>query len=311
MLRWLRRVLLALVAAAIASAVAQQVLSAKELARYPPPGTLVDVGDHKLHLWCEGEGAPTVLLESSGLGTCRGFSKVIELLKPHVRVCAYDRAGMGWSEPSPRALSTAELVADLEHLIAAAKLQPPFVIAAASIGGLTAELYTRTHPQAVRALVMVDAVDSAALPELAPELSALASRVCIAAPAAGLGVLRWLDLLGLSAESAALTYRPAPFYAACSLLRSLPQSDRELAEAPPWPAQLPLLVLRHTEPRGFLPPGNEAKERAFEPVWQKVETQLAQRTTKGRLQAIDGSGHLIAADRPELVAGAVLSMVNP
>src|SRR3954468_20248122 len=106
MLRWIRRVVLTFVAAAVIGAIWQQVTSARELEQFPPPGTLVDLGDHKLHLWCEGQGAPTVLLEPSGLGTTRGWANVMEMLSPHVRVCAYDRAGLGWSEPSPRPLTT-------------------------------------------------------------------------------------------------------------------------------------------------------------------------------------------------------------
>jgi pimeloyl-ACP methyl ester carboxylesterase len=219
MWRWSRRVVFVLLAAAIAGAAWQQLTSSRELEAHPPPGTLFDVGDHRLHLWCEGQGQPTVLLEASGLGTVRSYAKVLERLRGRVRVCAYDRAGMGWSEPSSRALSTGELAADLEHLVTAAKLEPPFVVAAASIGGLTAELFTRRHPEQVRALVMVDAVDSGALPEVGPALSSLEWRTCLAAPAAGVGLLRLMDPLHLSGEGAALTYRPAPFYSACSVLR--------------------------------------------------------------------------------------------
>jgi pimeloyl-ACP methyl ester carboxylesterase len=304
-------VLLLLIAAAIAGAVAQTVISSRELERFPPPGTLVDVGDHKLHLWCEGQGAPTVLLEPSGLGTSRGYQKVLEPLAARTRTCAYDRAGLGWSEPSPRGLTSAELSADLESLIAQAKLKPPFVLAAASIGGLTAEMFVRSHPGQVRALVMLDAVDSHALPELGAELGALELRACAAGPAAGLGLVRALDRFHLSGESAALTYRPAPFYAACSLLRALPRSDRQLAEAPEWPKDLRLLVLRHSEAHGFLPPGNEDAERELEPKWQKLQAALAQRSTRGRLEVVEHAGHLVAADQPERVAALIASMLNP
>ncbi len=169
-------------------------------------------------------------------------------------------------------------------------------------------MFARTHPEKVRALVLIDALDSAALPELSAELAMLQRQACFAAPAAGIGLLRALNPLQLSGEPAALTYRPAPFYAACSLLRELPETDRMLAMAPPLAADIPLLVLTHTQPRGLLPPGNAERERAFDPTWQKLQKQLAARSTKGRQMSVENAGHLIAGDRPDAVAQGILSM---
>jgi hypothetical protein len=69
--------------------------------RFPPPGRLVDVGGRRLHLLCAGRGAPTVILEPSGLGVVLQYQAVMTALAPSQRVCAHDRAGQGWSDPSP------------------------------------------------------------------------------------------------------------------------------------------------------------------------------------------------------------------
>src|SRR5574338_1353362 len=70
-------------------------------AQYPPPGRLIDVGGHRLHLHCTGEGSPTVVLEAAGTGWSLYWSLVQPEVARMTRVCAYDRAGMGWSEPGP------------------------------------------------------------------------------------------------------------------------------------------------------------------------------------------------------------------
>ena len=69
----------------------------------PPPGVLVEVGDHKLHIRCVGaEGAgPTVVLQPGAGGYSSVWSRVQDLLADRVRTCAYDPAGLGWSEPGP------------------------------------------------------------------------------------------------------------------------------------------------------------------------------------------------------------------
>src|SRR5688500_6171816 len=105
---WTRRILIgacmALAVAVLAGATYQRVATRRELATTPPPGRLVDVGGHKLHIWCIGSGTPTVVLEN-GLG---GMSAEWGFVQPEAaqftRVCSYDRAGLGYSDsgPSPR-----------------------------------------------------------------------------------------------------------------------------------------------------------------------------------------------------------------
>jgi hypothetical protein len=69
-----------------------------------PPGEMVDVGGYRLHLYCIGEnvaGSPTVILEQGLGGTCPAWAYVQPEIAQATRVCAYDRAGMGWSDLSP------------------------------------------------------------------------------------------------------------------------------------------------------------------------------------------------------------------
>ena len=83
---------------ALAGATVQGVLTAIERRRLPYPGRLVDVGGHQLHLDCQGRGAPTVILEAPAVVPSAAWQLVQHEVARRTRVCAYDRAGLGWSE---------------------------------------------------------------------------------------------------------------------------------------------------------------------------------------------------------------------
>jgi pimeloyl-ACP methyl ester carboxylesterase len=105
----------------------------------PPPGRLVDIGGHKLHLYCTGAGAPTVVLEAGA----SAFAIDWQLVQPEVarnnRVCAYDRLGHGWSDANTG--TDAHVIGNLHSLLQQAGERPPFVLVGASRGGLFVRMY--------------------------------------------------------------------------------------------------------------------------------------------------------------------------
>ncbi|MEW5974575.1 MAG: alpha/beta hydrolase [Acidobacteriota bacterium] len=131
----------------------------------PAPGTLVDIGDHKLHLRCVGPPAarPTVILEVGGGGFSREWSVVQDLLSSRVRTCAYDRAGLGWSEPGPSPRTLRQEVFELHLLLEASKVPPPFVLVGQSVGGLLVRLYTEQFGSDVAGVVLVDPTHESAV----------------------------------------------------------------------------------------------------------------------------------------------------
>ncbi len=120
---------------------------------YPPPGRMVDIGGRSLHLNCEGKGSPTVILMAGG----GAFSIDWALVQPRVaestRVCSYDRAGVGWSDPGPAEDTVQETVSDLHALLQASDERGPYVLVGASIGGIFIQAYQRTFPKDIAALV--------------------------------------------------------------------------------------------------------------------------------------------------------------
>jgi L-ascorbate metabolism protein UlaG (beta-lactamase superfamily)/pimeloyl-ACP methyl ester carboxylesterase len=121
------------------------------------PGALVDVGGRKIHMNCTGSGSPTVVIESGSASFAIDWLLVQPEVAKTTRVCSYDRAGSGWSDPSGHPETADGTVADLHAALSAAGEKPPYVLVAHSIGGLYARAYQLGHPKEVAGIVFVDA----------------------------------------------------------------------------------------------------------------------------------------------------------
>src|SRR5215210_7942629 len=157
---WVRRGLVWLIAGVLALAVMgtiyQAVATQIDQRTYPPPGKLVDVGDHSLHINCLGEGSPTVILEAANLGMSAHWTRVQQQVAQTTRVCAYDRAGLGWSEPGPEPRDARRVSSELHTLLSDAGTEGPYVLVGHSYGGLYARMYAARYSQEVGGVVLVD-----------------------------------------------------------------------------------------------------------------------------------------------------------
>ena len=123
---------------------------------YPPPGELVDVGGHSLHISCVGEGSPTVFLESGSGATSVDWANIQPEVANTTRVCAYDRAGSGWSEPGPGPGDPQQIAGELHTLLGNAGIDGPYVLVGHSFGGLYVRMYAELYPNEVEGMVLVD-----------------------------------------------------------------------------------------------------------------------------------------------------------
>ena len=159
---WSRRVVLypvfAVLAAMAVGALYQNIGEARDKAAFSMPGQLVNVGDHRLHINCTGNGSPTVVLEA-GLGenSTAMAGWIAPAVAPTTRVCVYDRSGYGWSDPAPAPEDGRTVAANLHVLLAAAGVRPPYVLAAHSSGGVYARIFAGRYPTDVAGVVMLDA----------------------------------------------------------------------------------------------------------------------------------------------------------
>lgn len=130
MRRWTRRILagisVLLLAAGLAGYWYQARATRRDLAAYPPPGKLVDVGGYRLHIWCTGSGGPAVILESGLGGTAFDWGHVQPAVAEFTQVCSYDRAGMGYSDGSPYPRTSQQVVSDLAALLDASAIRGPW-----------------------------------------------------------------------------------------------------------------------------------------------------------------------------------------
>ena len=117
----------------------------------------VDIGGRALYITCRGEGSPTVLLDGGGFGGgVNSWVSVQPGVAAVTRVCSFDRAGVGASDPAPKPRTAADAVADLHALLRAAQVPGPYVLVGASISGLFARLYATTYPEEVVGMVLLD-----------------------------------------------------------------------------------------------------------------------------------------------------------
>ncbi len=134
----------------------QGVATAVERRRFPHPGRMIDVGGHQLHLYCVGQGAPTVVLEAPATTMSTAWAWVQTDLAKTTRVCSYDRAGLGWSESGDAPFAPEEVPAELNAVLLKAEERGPFVVAGAEFGAALATLYAARYPDDVAALVLVN-----------------------------------------------------------------------------------------------------------------------------------------------------------
>lgn len=264
----------------------------------PAPGKLFDVYGHKMHLHCVGpEGArPIVILEAGGGGFSKDWNAVQNFLESEVRICAYDRAGLGWSEPGPAPRTLKQEVFELHALLTAAGLSGPLVMVGQSIGALDVRLYTKEYPNDVAGIVLVDPVD---------ESSTLYS----------LTAKRWIKLRELARGRAVPPVRasgaPSTGY--------VPDDDYQGDEAQllyldrqknPTPFDdRPLFVLA----AGKRPPPPGMTEESYKDIRSANEEYRREQARFSRNSKFDvdaNSGHNIQTDDPKAVADAISEVVK-
>ena len=276
---------------------------------YPPPGQLVDMGGYSLHLNCVGTGSPTVVIEA-GMGdwSTSWSSQVQPEVAKTTRVCAYDRAGLGWSDPGPLSRTAEHFAQELHALLQRASVPGPYVLVGHSLGGLTVRLFAREHRAEVAGVVLVDSMhpDQATqpLPDPSAEPPATDGDLSITVLAARIGLVRLLtgplDLKG------GLSPAVADAYAAYAVTpRTFQAQDREgaglaisLSQAAEVTSlgDLPLMVVS----RGLDP----------DPKWQRMQTDLLGLSSNSRQIVAAESGHLIQIDQPDVASGAIVEMVD-
>lgn len=267
------------------------------------PGTLVEVAGRMAHIHCVGSGHPVTVFESGLGGFSLEWGEVQRRLAPQGRVCAYDRAGYGWSDPGPLPRTVTQNVTDLHRLLEAAGETPPYVLVGHSYGGIIVRLFAQAYRDEVAGIVLLDASAPDQFSRL-PE-DAL-PRELIAAARRGAHMLTAPRLVGALPEAMRTTAMhlmmlPKARLAYQSEMRHFESATAALQTQGAGALDVQLVVVSRS--RNMF--GRSAEAARTEFVWQQMQREMVALSARSDHWMAADSGHVIHADRPDLVALAV------
>lgn len=304
-LLWLGASLALLLVLMLVGFIYEPVAEAADAKANPAPGQLVDVGGYRLHINCTGTGSPTVVIESGWGDMSASWGWVQPEVAKSTRVCTYDRAGMGWSEPSPQPRTARQFALELHTLLANANVPGPYVLVGHSLGGYTIQVFAHDYPAEVSGLVLIDAQDlpasDGATPNPAPKpggaslLPSLMARIGLARLLARpLGSIQDLPPKEKQAFKA-LSVTPRFAQTFFDEGRGMSEGGAQ-ARAVTTLGALPIIVLSRGQDQ-------DAKHTA-------AQADLLQLSTNSQQIFADQSGHRIMIDQPEAAIEAILQMVQ-
>jgi pimeloyl-ACP methyl ester carboxylesterase len=297
----------------------------------------VSVGTHRLHIRCEGDGAPSVIFDAALGGSSLSWTLVQPAVARVTRACSYDRAGFGWSDAGPLPRTAGRIADELHTLLRAAAVPTPYVLVGHSYGGLVMRVYAARHPDEIAALVLIEP----AIPEewLHPSeerqaLIARGVRLCrygttaarhglahLVSALVRLGALGAARLLvglvsrgGLRREDegilAPVWKLPPDVRAVLREMWTQPKFFEALGSQIETICESATDVIR-TEPADY---GNVPlvliSSARSEEARLKADAALAERSTRGRHVLADESGHWIPLDAPQVIIDAVTAVIT-
>jgi len=303
---WLSRVVILIIGLALVGAVYERMAEAADAKAYPPPGQLVDVGGHRLHIHCTGTGSPTVVIEA-GLGDwSTGWDVVQQGVAKATRVCTYDRAGWGWSEAGPLPRDAAQFAKELHTLLQNANIPGPYVMVGHSLGCFSVRVFAREYASEVAGVVLIDSMSPRQFTQsqggAQSQTGTQSQPFSLPAMLARFGIVRLLARpLGImpsvpSEENAYFSrmVRPQSAQTLTNESQGMPAAGAEAAAVKTFD-DLPLIVLT-------------AKLNNI-PGWQEWQTELLQLSSNSQ-QLFAESGHNIHFEEPESAIAAILQMVQ-
>lgn len=285
-------------------------------------------GTRRLNIYCTGSGSPTVVLDA-GLGdSARAWGLVQPEISPLTRTCAYDRAGLGFSDPSNRAGTSANIVDDLHRLLGNADIQPPYVLVGHSFGGMNVKLFARTYTPEVAGMVLVDPShedQSSMIWDIDPESKAQNQSYLESLQECKQSTADWVegsDLFKRCVGEASPRYTPE-LNAVDTLLAKQPArrqawvsefenifiaSSQQLRSANGSLGDMPIIVLTK-EPAKPTARETQAMRDAKNQGWIRLHNHIATLSPRGARRTVVPSGHYIQQDQPEAVVAAIRGVV--
>lgn len=283
-----------------------------------PPGNLIDVGGYRLHLYCLGEGSPTVILEA-GLGdSSLIWHDVQQSISGFTRVCSYDRAGLGWSDGSPFPRDPWRETTELHLLLEHARVPLPVVLVGHSMGGDLVHLFASRFPEQVAGVLLVEPSNQdqwKRIPGLVTEWKEYRKDCRWDSWKARIGWLRFehqrLDDYPASIRSLAeaLSYAPAAAATNCQEIGSIIGSGpAEIARARTL-GDIPLIVVTaghniFADDPSLPAPGSAGA------LWKQMQKETAALSSRGGQVFANDSGHFVQHDEPDVVVNQIRRLLD-
>ena len=221
----------------------QAIATRSDIEKYPAPGKLIDMGGYRLHLHCMGVGSPTVILDAAADMMSADWGWIQPEVAAVTRVCAYDRAGMGWSDSGPYPRDAHEISVELHALLTRSGVTGSYVLVGHSAGALYARVFAAQHPDDVVGMVLIDP-GHPDMPDRIPSLQAQMRKDARLTEMMRLlcyvGVPRLLGIGGANAqglppqqaaEVSASTVTPRHWATICALIAATPASYEQARSA--------------------------------------------------------------------------------
>ncbi|MBD3237034.1 MAG: alpha/beta fold hydrolase [Candidatus Eisenbacteria bacterium] len=266
----------------------------------PPAGDAwIDVGTHRLHIHCEGEGQPPIIVDVGVGSSGEQWAALRRELAEVSRICTYDRAGYGESEAGPFPRDAGTVADELHALLRGAALPPPYLLVGHSLGGLHVQVYAARHPDEVAGLVLLDPPPLGwlrgesyprlreMLARMTNEWQAQADRLAQSSDSAGQAQSRFLRTI--ASEHREMTGRSAAQVAAIETF-----------------GDIPLTVIASGVPNPLFGQIAEAYQR----YWIEQSRKIATRSVRGEFILAEQSAHHLHRDAPHLVREAIEEMVR-
>jgi pimeloyl-ACP methyl ester carboxylesterase len=273
----------------------------------------------RMHIVCTGEGAPAVVLDYGAGGTIRkdwGDIAGAIAAKAQTRVCLYDRAGRGLSDPASMPRDAVAVVADLDGMLTAANVAPPYVFVGHSLASYHVRLFANTHFDKTAGMVLVDPSGDGQLERFNAVTPKVQQMMDAASKAqADLNCIARLREAPVAPDDSFAKQcegnDPDAIEATESEVASMAgASTEQLTESRRSYGDMPLVVLTAGDFEAGMPPDFTAEDRAaVRGVWEKMHDEMAALSSNGQHRFVAGAGHYIQSDQPQAVIDAVNEVV--
>ena len=317
---WMRATLPVVMILVVATWSAGAIVKSSLKKQNPAPGRMVSVDGRGMHIYCTGEGSPTVIL-AAGLDDFSIFwSQVQPEIAKVTRICSYDRAGLGWSEPGSSPRTSGMMVDELHALLINAKVDPPYVLVGQSFGGALMRLYAHNYPDEVAGMVLVDAAPDELFVRVPSWRNAIEGKLGLYRTLASLssfGLLAFTpgsipnrgmpdDVL---AQYRAIAVSTDYFQTGVAENEAFESNLTEVRNANVSLRDMPLILIS----RGYwdaMPGFSEIENQQAWQAWNEMQSEMLSLSSNSRQIVAIESEHNIQLQQPKLIVDAILELIE-